>query len=90
MSFDEMRRELSRRFEALKSGNPEGEISRSAEEIEGQIKRLADLSMFPPEGVEKGEEEVFRWWCRGGISMGRWVLGEEMGRPPHEVDILRR
>ena len=26
MSLDEMRKELSKRFEALKSGNPEGKI----------------------------------------------------------------
>jgi len=63
---------------------------RTVEEIETHVKKLANDSIFPPEGVKDDERELYRWYCRGGISMGRWVLGEEMGDPPHETDILRK
>ena len=63
-------------------------VERTDEEILEKIQKLADMSVFIPDRVDDDERELYRWFCRGGISALRWALGEEMGDPPHETDIL--
>lgn len=57
------------------------EIIRTGNEIEQRINELKQKTVFIPNGVYNDEKEEWEWFCKGGITALRWVLGLEIGKP---------
>lgn len=64
-------------------------IVRSVEEVLDKMSELAKMSFVVPNGVFDCEKKEWEWYMKGGISMGRWLLGEQMGVPINICDYLK-
>jgi len=54
---------------------------RTEPEIRAKIKELSGQAIVPPKDVQEDEKELWAWFCKGGISALRWILGEADGKP---------